>query len=129
MKPAELFIYLNAILLIAFPLLSSAAGLIPCGGNNEPACTLACFYVMIDKVIRFILFQISIPLGATALMVAGIYLVAGGSEQAITRGKAIFKYTIIGLFLAFGAWLIIDLILGNLLQSGYRPWNQFPGGC
>lgn len=98
----------------------------PCGGQGQPSCTVGCFFVMIDNIFRFVLFSIATPLAATAFMAAGILLVLGGSESAITRGKSIFTYTFIGIVLVFGAWLIIDLILGNLLSPGYLPWNEFP---
>lgn len=124
MRMRSIYIFFVLPILLSFPLLAFAA-LIPCGGENRP-CTLSCFFVLVDNIINFLLFNIAIPLTATALMVAGIHFVAGGSEQAITKGRAIFKFTMIGIFLAFGAWLIIDLILGNLLQSGYLPWNEFP---
>ncbi len=125
MKKIKPFVFLLAILTI--PLIASALGLIPCKDN----CSVDCFYVMIDNIISFLLYDIAKPQTATALMVAGIYLVAGGSEKAITTGKAILKFTLIGLFIAFGAWLIVDLILGNLLDPTeiYYPWNEFPGTC
>ncbi len=135
MKKIKPFVFLSVIALM-IPLVSFAAvavtyPLVPCGGADQKACSVACFYVMVDRIISFLLYAISMPLSATALMVAGIMLVAGGSEKAITTGKEIFKYTLIGLFIAFGAWLIIDLILGNLLnQSGtYKFWQKFPAGC
>jgi len=130
MKKIKPFIFLSVIAVMA-PLIAFAAvgvtyPLVPCTDN----CSVACFYVMIDRIISFLLYAIAMPLSATALMVSGIYLVAGGSEKAITTGKAIFKFTLIGLFIAFGAWLIVDLILGNLLQDNYKVWNEFPsGGC
>ncbi len=125
MKKIKPFVFLLAILTI--PLVAFALGLMPCKDN----CSVACFYIMIDNIISFLLYDIAMPLSATALMVAGIYLVAGGSEKAITTGKAILKFTLIGLFIAFGAWLIVDLILGNLLDPTeiYYPWNEFPGTC
>ena len=118
--------FLIVFLSIGLPLIAFAKGLVPCGGQGEPACSVSCFFVLIDNVMKFLLYEISLPLAATAFMVAGIYLVAGGSENAIKRGKSIFVSTVIGLFIAFGAWLIIDMILGNLLSPGYLPWNQFP---
>lgn len=129
MKKIKPFVFLLAILTI--PLIASALPLVPCGGADQPDCSIDCFYIMIDNIINFLLYDIAAPLAATALMVAGIYLVAGGSEKAITTGKAIFKFTLIGLFIAFGAWLIVDLILGNLLDPTeiYYPWNEFPGTC
>ena len=120
--------FLTVFLPIGLPLIAFAKGLVPCGGEGEPACTVSCFFVLLDNIMNFLLFKISLPLAATAFMVAGIMLVLGGSEKVIARGKSILKFTVIGLLLAFGAWLIIDMVLGNLLKKGsiYWPWNKFP---
>ena len=129
MKLSKITIIILGLLTGFLPFFVQAATggpLVPCSGLN---CSIACFFVMIEMIINFLLYYISIPLAVTGFMVAGIHLIFGSSEQAITRGKAIFKFTFVGLFLAFAAWLIIDLILGNLLAPGYKPWNQFPGGC
>jgi len=127
MKPAKIIF----ILLISFalPFFAFAQGLVPCGGPNKP-CSVACFYVLIDNIINFLLL-LAIPLAATAMMAAGIMFLLGGSEKTISRGREIFRYTLIGLFIAFAAWLIIDLIMGNLLEKNgtYWPWSRFPTGC
>lgn len=121
-----------SIFLIISPFIVSAAivnlPLVPCGTSQNPkACTVACFYSMADRIIRFLLFAVATPLSATALMAAGILMVLGGSEKAISKGRDILKFTLIGLFVAFGAWLIIEMILRGLLKTEwYRAWNQFP---
>lgn len=127
------FIQTANFLVVSFititPLVVLALPLVPCGGADKP-CTVACFYVMIDRIIDFILWDIATPLAATALMVSGIMLVLGGSEKAIATGKEILKFTLYGLFFAFAAWLIIDMILRGLLNTDfYKVWNKFPDSC
>ena len=110
-----------------FPLIVFSASLVPCGTSENPtSCTVSCFYVLLNNIMNFLLYNISLPLAATAFMIAGIMLVAGGSENAIKRGKTILTSTVLGLLIAFGAWVIINMILGNLLSPGYLPWNEFP---
>lgn len=127
------FKFLIAFTLIGLPLFVCAAQvvlpLVPCGQTGQDPCTLPCFFVMIDRIINFLLFAIAMPLSVTALMVAGIMLIFSSSENSLKQGKDIFKFTVIGLFIAFGAWLLIDLILGNLLSTGYKPWDNFPSAC
>ncbi len=118
--------FLTIFFSAVFPFITFAAGLVPCGGQGQSPCSVSCFYVLLDNIMNFLLYYISLPLAATAFMIAGIMLVLGGSEKAIKRGKSILTSTVIGLLIAFGAWLIIDMILGNLLSSGYKPWNKFP---
>lgn len=116
--------------------------LVPCGGcggynvkgeciKPEPACDFCYFVTMVDNVQSFLLQVFILPVGVIALIIAGIMLLtAGGNPGQIEKGKSIFKYTIIGILIAFAAWLIVDTILGNLLiqegQPGYFPWNTFP---
>ncbi len=123
-------IILSGLLINLLPFFVQAA-LIPCGTEANPTpCTIGCFFVMIEGIINFLLWNISIPLAVTGFMVAGIYLIFGSSEQAVTRGKAIFKFTFIGILIAFAAWVIIDTILRGLLDPNViGPWNQFPGSC
>lgn len=129
MKFKRTLIFLIAVSFLMVPLLVFSAGLVPCGGTDEPDCSLPCLYVMIHNVINFLLWDIAAPLAATALMVSGIMFLFGGSEKTISTGKTILSSALIGLFFAFGAWLIIDLILRGLLRGSYLPWSEFPGGC
>jgi type IV secretory pathway VirB2 component (pilin) len=117
----------TALLAVALPLVSFAA-LVPCGSVDKP-CTLNCFFVMINNILKFITFDIATPLAAAAIMVSGIMLSFGGSEKAIARGREILKATLIGLFFVFAAWLIVDLVLRGLLGGSFLPWNQFPATC
>jgi len=128
------FIKTTNFLVVSFitivPLVAFALPLVPCGGQDQNPCTVACFYVMVSRIINFFLWDIATPLAATALMVAGIMLVLGGSEKASTMGKEILKSTLYGLFFAFAAWLIIEMILRGLLnESFFKVWNKFPDKC
>lgn len=128
------FIQITSFLIISFiavaPLVALALPLVPCGGQDQKSCTVACFYVMVGRIINFILLDIAVPLAATALMVSGIMLVLGGSEKANTTGKEILKFTLYGLFFAFAAWLIIEMVLRGLLnESFFKVWNKFPDSC
>ncbi len=127
MKKTKLAINFAAIFTAVVPLAVFAASLIPCGGPEHP-CNIDCFFLMIKNIINFLLLQIATPLAVIAFIVAGFMFLMGGSEKTISRGKAIFRQVVTGLVLAFGAWLIIDTILGNLLQQPFLPWNEFPTG-
>jgi len=110
-----------------FPLLVFAAGLVPCGGPTEPDCNLCFFAEMVDKVVSFLTINLIAPLGVIAFIYAGFLLItAGGNPSKLEQGKAVFKYTIIGVLIAFAAWLIIDTILKYLLDASFGPWNDFP---
>jgi len=101
-----------------------AAGLIPCGDRNEPVCDFNQVMELINRVIKFLLFDISIPIAAILFAYAGIILVtSGGSESARTKAKNIFINVAVGLTVALASWLIIETILSTLGYDG--KWIGF----
>ncbi len=126
-----LFFYFFVLMMI-MPALAFAWSIgdpiVPCGGAGQPHCDFCQLDVLANNFISFMFFVLIMPAGTIALIISGILiLTAAGDPGKITRGKAIFSQVIIGLVIAFGAWLIIDLILGNLIDPGYISiWNKFP---
>ena len=101
------------------PLLGLAAdtGLIPCGGKGEEICTLADLGCLAEKIIDFLLLYLAAPLAVISMLIGGILMItAGGNQNQLERSKSIFYNTVIGIIIAFGAWLIVNLILQNLLD-------------
>jgi len=102
--------------------------IVPCGTSKTPSCNFCHFVTLADNLVQFALKVLILPAGTIALIIAGIlFLTAGGNPQQLEKGKSIFKFAVIGILIAFGAWLIVDTILGNLLKTGYLPWTTFPG--
>ena len=100
--------------------------IVPCDGWL--ACDFCAFSQMVSNLMNYALFAVALPVGVVAIIIAGgIFITAGGSPQKVDLAKKTLLYAVIGLFIAFGAWLIIDATLGALLSPGYRPWHQFPG--
>ena len=112
-------IILFGLFLIFSPLAADAhvgigTPLVPCGGEGEP-CNVCHLYELAHNVIDFLLWGLATPLLVIAILVGGIYwLISGGSEQKIERGKEILTSAIIGFLIAFGAWIIINTILDTL---------------
>ncbi|MBU3925660.1 hypothetical protein KJ763_00625 [Patescibacteria group bacterium] len=113
-------------LLILIPVIVSAAGIVPCNGIDCTVCDLA---AGIKKVIDVLLKDIAFPLTVIVFLYGGFMLIISrGSENNLNKGRKALWSAFWGILIAFGAWLIIDLILGNLIAPGYIPmWNQFPG--
>ena len=101
-----------------------AAGLVPCGGSGEPDCDFNQLMVLIDKIIKFMLFDLSIPLAAVLFAYAGYLLMTSGDNSGKrTRAKGLFMSVGIGLVVALAAWLIIETILSTLGYDG--SWIGF----
>src|SRR3989344_4328657 len=75
-------------------------------------CDFNDFLTLINNILYFILFLMAIPICAIMFAYAGFLLVTAGGEaaHARTKAKTIFTNALIGLVLAFAAWLIVKLI-------------------
>ncbi|MFH1657643.1 MAG: pilin [bacterium] len=120
--------------LILIPLTASAAGLVPCGGSPrccetaaeiadptrykcstdpndcEPRCVLCHLFVMFDSALDFVLFRLIPPVAVLMLVWGGakLYLVAENPGE-VADVKKLITSVIIGLVIAYSAWLIINL--------------------
>lgn len=132
----KILIFIFVFIIIAAPVLSLAQtntsqGLIPCGRSLGPnvdlnttnPCNFTDFLNLIDKIIKFILYYLVLPIAAIMFFYAGFKLVtSGGSSEAKTQAKNIFTNAVIGLAIAAGAWLIIKTIL-SILNPTAGAWS------
>ncbi len=103
------------------PVFSYAASLVPCVGAD---CNFNALLNLVNTVLRFILFDMVVPIAAIMFAYAGFLLVtSGGSSEAKTKAKDIFTNAVFGLIIAVAAWLIIHEILSILGYEG--TWIGF----
>ena len=141
MKKIFLIIVLFSILM---PFQTANAGLVPCGCGAESAgcvcitegcgcetgvgcvCTLCHFFILFERIIEFVLFQM-VPIIATLmLVVGGVYFFgAGGNPQMKTTGNNIISSTIIGLMIIFSSWIIINSFFAFI---GVSEWTGLEQG-
>ncbi|MFA5841074.1 MAG: hypothetical protein WC847_02280 [Candidatus Paceibacterota bacterium] len=110
---------------------STGGGLVPC--NNTPdssgkiaqPCDFNALMALVNKVIKFILFDMVIPIAAIMFAYAGFLMVSAGGEvaHARTKAKAIFSDVVIGLIIAIAAFLIVRTVLSILGYQG--SWIGF----
>lgn len=97
-----------------------AGGLVP-ACTNARGCQWADLMSLVNKVVKFILFDLGIPIAAIMFMYAGFLLVtSGGNPGDLTKAKGIFTSVLIGLVISAAAWLIINIILTTLGFVGDR---------
>lgn len=91
-------------------------GLVPCNG---PDCTIEKFFEMLGRIYNFIVWDIATPLAIIGLTIGGIFmLISAGDPGLFGKGKEILKWSIIGLALVFGSFVIIRFILTTLGYTG-----------
>ncbi len=100
--------------------------LVPCSGVD---CTVCNLYDGVHNIIDFLLFAITLPLAVVAIIAGGVMLlISGGSEERVSRGKSILSYAIIGILIAFSAWVIVNTILNTLAFQNPvygGPWSDY----
>src|SRR3989338_4750164 len=110
------------------------AGIVPCGTEKNPdgsianPCDLCDLYVGTKNIIDFLLFDFILPLAIVAFLIGGIFMLASsGNPQMLQTGKTAITNAVLGIFIAFGSWLIIATILNTLGYSNFTAaWNEPP---
>ena len=129
----KVFLALIVVLSIfIMPHLAIAAdGLVPCGKGldpNNPDPSKMCQLVHLGAIAlgfyRFIVYTIALPLAGLFIVLGGILLLVSAGNPALSSiAKNMLKYSIIGILLVFGSYLIIDVVLKTI---GYTlEFNKF----
>ena len=104
-------------------------GLVPCTGGT--ACSFCEFIQLIDNLVYYALFYLILPACVVAMIMAGLkLLLAVGDPQKLQQGKSILKFALLGLFMAFVAYVFIHTILIALINPEYISIEHaltFPG--
>lgn len=109
------------------------AGIVPCGTSDTPECNICYLFQLIDNLVDFLLEVIALPLAVVMFLYGGfMWITAAGDPGKITKGRNALQYAVVGMIVAFAAWLIIDTILKALLAGGmgniegWGVWNKIP---
>ncbi|RJQ30737.1 hypothetical protein C4572_03650 [Candidatus Parcubacteria bacterium] len=99
---------------------------IPCEGND---CGICDIFQLISNIVNFAAFKLASPLAVLILIYGGfMYITSGGNEKNKAKGTNAFWAAIWGIVIVFGAWMIVNVILGGLAgESISESWNKFPG--
>jgi hypothetical protein len=133
-KIRPIFLNLIVLSLLISPLIVQAAGssLVFCnqtydatlnggkGGFTVP-CGWQQLIQLAQKLINYLIL-IAIPIAAVTFAYAGfLILSSGGNSGKVEKGKEIFMKVAIGMAWILAAWVVINTILGALLDSAKYP--------
>jgi hypothetical protein len=122
----KILFFIIFLIILVFPLISRAAGLVPCGGERENPCTLCDFFLMFQGIVNFFLFNIVLIVAVLMLVIGGfLFFFAGGSPSSLSRAKSVITSTVIGLIIIYTAWLIINTFF---VIIGVSDWTGLAGG-
>jgi len=109
-------LFLAAVVMMV-PLVTLAAGLVPCGGPDEPACQ-ACYFVELLTGLLDWLVGILAIVFALIVVTAGFKLVtSAGNTSAKETAKSMISNAIIGFTIVLAAWLLVDLGMKMLVSD------------
>ncbi len=115
------------LVLAAVPLLSYAAGLVPCGGPGEESCQMCHVAQLVNGVISWLVMILG-TIAAIIIVYAGFKLVtSGGNQHAKEEAKELINNMLIGYVIVLAGWLLIDTGMKMLLVDGETKlgmWNQ-----
>jgi len=133
-KLNKLHTTLIILILYSLPVITKAAGFVPCGGPGEPECE-ACHIIKMTNNIVTWLIGILFVVFAIVLVVSGFRMVvSGGNPEAKTDAKNKITNAFVGLVIVLSAWLLVDTLMRVLLAgnsgeiSGYGPWTEISCG-
>ena len=119
------------IILIVFlflPLVAGAQGLVPCGGDGQPACQLCHGFQLINNILNWVLFVIIPIIAPIFIVIGGIYLlIARGNPEMFNKGKSVLTATIVGLIIVYTAYVLLSTVLtflGVAEWTGLGTWWQ-----
>ncbi len=104
--------FILAASFLIFPVVAQGAGIVPCGGEGENPCTFCYLFVLLNNIIKFLLIDLVPPIAVLMLVVGGImYFFGGPNPSALNKAMGIMKSVVIGLVIAYTAWIVVNTIL------------------
>ncbi len=116
-------VYLSTVLL-ALPMLTYSAGLVPCGGPGEDPCQ-TCHVVQLISLVSSWLVGILGVVAVIMIMVSGLRLATSVGDASAKEGaKKMIANLLIGYTIVLAGWFFVDLGLKTLVNSTtYSAWN------
>ncbi|NUQ57028.1 MAG: hypothetical protein HUT38_00855 [Candidatus Paceibacter sp.] len=120
-------VFMAANLFLSVPAFAQEkSDIIPCDGLD---CKICDIFELVSNVVNFAAFTIAAPLGAIILIYGGIMLItSGGNEKKKSSGTNAVWAAVVGLFITFAAWVMVNTVLGALADKDFsESWYAFPG--
>ena len=122
------FATILAVGFFAVPVFVWAQVGIPCGdiAAGQKMCGFDDLIILINNIIKFLMFKVAVPLAALGFMFMGAKLVINqNKEGAWTEAKAGLGYIATGFFMMLGAYILIKTIPFALLSNDQVAFMQF----
>jgi len=114
-----IFVLSMFVLMIAKPVYGAFVQ--PCGGPEEPECTISMFVQMIVNIITWLWSFVAV-LALVFIIVGGfMYIFSAGNPELMARAKNILTWAILGFVISVCAVLIVNMVMKALgYQESWR---------
>ncbi|MDD5760620.1 MAG: pilin [Candidatus Pacebacteria bacterium] len=118
------WVILSLIICFCFcPVLIQAAGLVPCGGETEPACNLCHLLVLVQNVLHFAI-EMAFLVVIILIVYGGLrWIFSLGKEENIKAGQRIITNAIIGIVIILAAWIIVNTVFWFIAIMGGEDYT------
>ncbi len=109
--------------LLFLPLLSEGAGLVPCGGPEEPPCNACHLLILAQNILNFA-YRIISSIVIIMIVVGGFKMMfAGGNENNIKAAQSTLTSALIGMVIILCSYLIVNTIFWILAQISHTNYD------
>jgi hypothetical protein len=85
-------------------------------------CTFCHAFLMINSIINFILLKLVPPITVLMIVIGGVMFFFGGaSPSMVQRGKTLMKNVLLGVFLIYGAYILVGSVLSIFGKAHNNP--------
>ena len=130
MEKTLLTIFLFLFVFSLIPIQTQAA-LVPCGNTPGDPCTFCHFFILINNIIRFVMFTLVPAIAVLMIIVGGVmFFFAGAKPDMLNQAKGIITSVVIGLLIIFCAWVIVNTVIqkiGIVQSPSLLQWYDI--GC
>lgn len=110
-------VVLSVLIFSSTPLISHAAGLVPCGGAGEHPCGVQDIFYLIARVTNWLILVAGIYAVFQIISNAFWLVVSAGNEENITKHRQGVTSAIIGMFVVLGAYMFVNTAVNQILLS------------
>lgn len=90
---------------------AAEGGLVQCGGDGQPTCTLCHGFILARDIINFAL-QILASLAVLSVFIGGVYmLISGANPSMFAQGVQIIQYAVIGIIITGASFVVMNTLL------------------
>jgi len=119
--------------IVLFPgqALASLLPLVQCGLTSDDPCKFCDLFETINRIIKFAMFDLVVPIATLMLVVGGAMFFFGGIKpDLLNRAKGIILSTVVGIVVILCAWVAVNTVITKIgIVENPSSWQWYKIGC